>query len=512
MLLKDFSGAITDDVRDERSDVLQMVTNFNALLRKRGMVPYRDSEAIADGAGGPNDLRAFQIALGPSSAYKLFALGHETSQVYARIFYKNLVTSGTENLADGGWTETAKNIDSADAIERNFFVYYKKRARIFFGKAGKIGSYDPTGAQNINDEAHNLAHTTIAQGIVHSKDDIMYVPYDNKIATNNDNAWTDAALTLPTHYVITSICEYGDFLAIMCAHVDGVSNSRVYLWDRDSSLTTISASIDWGSGSGAIVEEVDGILIGVSTASGSIPGFNTNGQVRFAPRVIFRYLSGTQAIKIREYLGEATTLYLPISKQKQDNRLYFNMSIKLWGAQRDGVWSFGRVPGGEYTLVHERTPQNDTAVTSYIPYGFLFVGDFLFQSYNNNGTNTLSKTNDQASYTAMSIAETVKWNAGDASCKKALKGVAVMFESLPSGAQVTLYYRQDEATAWTKMFVETTANSISYAAVGIDGTDATNPGVKISDWKEIQFRAESVGGAVPTAIYAVAEMTEKRAF
>ena len=50
-----------------------------------------------------------------------------------------------------------------------------------------------------------LTFDTIYQGLVHSKDDIMYIPYTTVssgvstgyIATYNGSSWTDTALTLP---------------------------------------------------------------------------------------------------------------------------------------------------------------------------------------------------------------------------------------------------------------------------------------------------------------------------
>jgi len=294
---------------------------------------------------------------------------------------------------------------------------------------------------------------------------------------------------------ITSICEYGNYLAIACSPLDNVGKSVVYLWDRDASLTTLSESVDWGDGSIKILEEIDGFLVGISIIGGTSTTFND--------RIVFRYLSGNLAIKFKEVTGTTSTSLL-LAKQKINNRLYFMMKISLNGAVRAGVWSIGKSSSG-FVLAEERTHINDTVLTNGVLSNFFIVGDFTFISYVGEDSNyALSKTNDASSYTATSIRETNIFNGGDISAKKRLIGVTVMTEALPTAGQVVLKYKKDEDTSYTTIFTEATDNSISHSAVNIESSGAFLP-----EYKEIQFRIESTGGAVITGLKFKYELLDK---
>ncbi|GAH30408.1 unnamed protein product, partial [marine sediment metagenome] len=89
------------------------------------------------------------------------------------------------------------------------------------------------------------------------------------------------------HLYITSICEFGNYLAIGAAPLSGLGGSVVYLWDRDSSLTTLSEIIDFGEGNLRVLEEIDGVLIGISSVGGTSD--------RFDDKAVFRLVSGNKA-------------------------------------------------------------------------------------------------------------------------------------------------------------------------------------------------------------------------
>src|SRR3990167_4431895 len=132
------------------------------------------------------------------------------------------------------------------------------------------------------------------------------------------------------------------------------------------------------------------------------------------------------------------------------------------GTQRDGVWSIGRSSvDTPFALSHERTPNNDAAITNL--YNFFIVGDYVFQSYDISGTFGLSKTDDAANYTATAVRETII-NPGmppeDRTKKKQLKAVSLSYEPLPASSSVVLQYRVDSSGSWTTIFTETTADVV----------------------------------------------------
>lgn len=490
-----WDGGMTSDSLNPAESVCSVVTGFDTTLPRK-LVPYRSSED-GDSAASTSQKQNFVIALRTGTTYRLYSLGVVSGTGKAEVLMKSLSTGASTDLDDNGWDTPANNQSSAGATSFVLFVYYKKTGLIYGAKAGThIWAFDPSSVAAWADTHQALTYTNIAQGLVHSKDDILYIPYDNKIAKNDNGSWTTAALTLPSHLYITSICEYGNYLAIGCTDLSGVGKSVVFLWDRDSSLATLSESTDFDEGVLKILEEIDGLLVGISLISGS---------ATFKDKIIFRYLSGNKAVKFNEMIGTTGSLLL-LNKQKINNRLHFMATITLNGTRRDGVFSMGRnSQSAPMTIIHERTPNNDTAFVNGVIKGFFYVGDFLFQSYVNESSNyALSKTDDQATYSATAIRETVIFNGDNSSVTKKLKGVTVMTEYLPAAGQIVLKYRKDKDTSFTTIFTEATDNSISHSAINIESSGANLP-----EFKEIQFRIESTGGAVVTGLKFKYEILEK---
>lgn len=507
-----FDGGVINDPRDPQENTARVVSNFDVLTSPRKMTPYRSSES-GDDAPTTSTKRNFAIALRTGTTYSLYALGVVSGANRAEVLYKDLTTGAATDLDDNAWAAPTANQSPAGATNFNLFVYYRRVGLIIGARAGtNFWAFSPTGSA-WDDSYNTVTYTEVGQGLVHSKDDILYVPYYNNagaaaaksfIASKAGGAaWNNTALTLPDHLIPTSISEYGNYLAIACTPASGIGNSRVFLWDRDSTLTTLSETIDWGPGSLAILEEIDGALIGISQRGGTGGSFTNNpaGTISHRDRIIFRILIGNQAIKFLElqanHAGSANTTLLPLYKQKVDNRLYFQMLIELNGAVRDGVWSIGRSAfGSPFALIHERTSNNNTALTTSDGLrGFFMVGDFLFQSYISTDHST-TKTDDGSTYSHNSVYESKTFNGGDPSFYKDLMEVTVTTEYMPTAGQITLAYRVDENTAWTTIFTNSTDNSISHTAVNIESSGASLP----KAYREIQFRILSTGNAEVTGL------------
>ena len=517
-IINRFDGGITNDPRDPAGNTSAMVSNFDILSNPRRMTPYRSSES-GDDAAATSQKKNFCVALRSGTDYSLYALGIKSGADTAEILYKNLTILAAGDLDDDDWGNTGNHQSASGTTSFNLFVYYKRVGLIFGAKTNAIWAYDPAGSVAFDEQAttNAITFTTVAQGLVHSKDDILYIPVDNIIIKNNNGVWADSspALTLPTHYFITSICEYGNQLAIAVAPTSGVGNSRIFLWDRDATLTTLSESIDGGDGIIMVLEEVDGYLIAISQKGGTPSSFVgiPNNIVSFKDRLIFRYYAGNRMEKLMELIsGSRNTLKLSLAKQKVDNRLYFMALIHFNGAVRTGVWSFGRSsPSAPFGLVHERTLGNNTTTNiADSLYNFIVVGDYLFASYQlNGGSVALDKTEDTAdTYSHNSICETKRFNAGDSSLKKDLTGITVMHEYLPAAGSVTVKYRKDEETSFTTILTNTTDSSISKSAVNIESSGAALP----KDYKEIEFQILSTGGAEITGLSFKEEITGKRAY
>ena len=491
-----FDKGIINDPRIDDSRYSQLIKNFDAHTYPKKLVPYRSSES-GDTAASTSKKQNFCVALRTGTTYSLYALGVKSGADTAEVLYKNLTQASANDLIDGGWQATgaAAKYQSASGVTNfNLFVYYAKVGRIFGAKAGTtIWVYDPAGSADFLEDgtgnSRSITYTNIAQGLVHSKDDILYIPYDNKIAKNDNGSWTNTALTLPAHFYITSICEYGNFLAIACAPLSGIGSSRVFLWDRDASNTVLTESIDFGEGNLQILEEVEGHLIGISKQ-----GIGESGQTnKFKGQITIRQYSGGVAEVLKTFISEGNDVVLPIFKQKVDHFLYFLMDISIAGSSADylhqGLWKIGRVSSDTpFALTFDRNVNNNVAGT-YVMKAFQVVGDYVFLSYTTSGTFALDKTNNNETWVAgnFSYYDSQIFNLGDSSIIKQLKGATIFTEALGGTQSIVLAYKKDEditsgSASWTTLFTLTTANSLSFSV----SSDV--------EFKEIQFRITSEKG------------------
>lgn len=496
-----FDGGVVNDGRDPRENVCQMLTNFDALTDVRRIRPYRDVES-GDSAASTSQKQNFAIALGASSTYKLFALGVQSGASDAEILEKDLTDSSSNDLSDAGWDNFSNNQQTAGTTEFSLFVYYAQTGLLYGGRAGThIWACDPTGGTAFDNTDLAITYTEINQGLVHSKDDNLYVPYHNSaggagaksfIAKNDSGSWTAQALTLPDHLIPTVLCEYGDYLAIGCrpasAELASTHNSIVFLWDRDASLTTLSESIQWGSGDLKVLEEIDGFLVGISLTG--------NVAYRKDDRLIFRYWKGGDSREFAELTGNTSnTVHLPPFKQKINNRIFFMAHALVNGAMRNGTWSVGRNKDGAFSIVNEQPLNNSTSNDSDVPLNFIKVGDYLFQSYQESGsTFALTKSTESDTYTsATSIYESQIFDDKDLAAKKSFLAFDIFTEPLASGAQVVVKYRVDEnidTGSWNTLATHDDDNDPHYTAPQSEA--------QVPEFRQIQFRLESTGNAVIT--------------
>lgn len=477
-----FDYGVTNNLRLPDQRYAQTIKHFDVLTKRNALIPYRDHEDGSSG-GDTDKLSKFLFYNG-----KTYALGVVSGSSKVKIFEMSTFSGNT-------WSATANGEDGGGTRDETVFVEYKGYG-YGFAASSRIWKADLSGSAAFvsTDLSISATATTTAQGLVHSKDDILYIAYNNIIAKKNGATWTDSALTLPTNTIITALSEYGNYLAIATRSSSGVGNSTVYLWDRDGSLTTVSEKIDWGAGDLYVLEEIEGQLVGVSTVGSSTSAF--------VPKIVFRAYTGAGAHIFKEL--QSSTAPTVKGKQKVNSRLFFLMSATLNGTLLEGVWSIGKNTEGHLSLSLDRLPNNDTALTSGILKGFALIGDYMFIAYVSNGSYAASKTNDQSSYTATSIYETLIQSASDPSIKKKLVGISVFYEPLPAAGSVVLKYKADAESSFTQIFSDGTDNAISHSAINIESTGANLP-----EFKEIQFRLESTGGAVITGIKYRCELLDK---
>jgi hypothetical protein len=88
---------------------------------------------------------------------------------------------------------------------------------------------------------------------------------------------------------------------------------------------------------------------------------------------------------------------------------------------------------------------------------------------------------------------------------KAMKGITLTYDPMPTAGSVVLKYKINEdinkaASTWTTIFTDTTDYAISHDAVNVESA-----GTPIPKFKEIQFRIEISGNAKLTGVRFVYE-------
>ena len=499
VLINKFGGGIVNDPRTPVGGFARWISNFDTLTDSHRLIPHRTAED-GDESGSTNKIQNFCIGLEPTetATYAVYGLGVQSGAADAKIFYKKIATDGgNPDLSTDTWTAANDGEqDVGTTAQFDLFMFYKKTNKIYYARDKRhICSYDTVNETMLETEEDlGATFTNIGQGIVHSKDDIMYFPVDNVVWKNNNDTFA-SALTLPTNVRIRTIEESGNFLAIGVEAISGASPgvgaSYIYLWDRNATLATVSDSVYWGEERLLFMGEVNGNLVGVSIGAGTS---------WFDRRIVFRYLSGSRAIKFEEFTTNADIgiSQLNTSQQLINNRLFFNITFTVNGTVRSGVWSVGGFPN-DWSIVNERPLDNDTefSLTTLNTFGFLIIGDYVFQAYDIGGSgHTITKTADGTTYTAKSIYESIvnpEMLIKDRFRKKQLKSVRVSYEPLPVAGQVILKYKVDGGSYIT-IFTETTDSALNTERV----KDATPDEFTLGT--EYEFELESTGGAVITAL------------
>ena len=78
--------------------------------------------------------------------------------------------------------------------------------------------------------------------------------------------------------------------------------------------------------------------------------------------------------------------------------------------------------------------------------------------------------------------------------EKQLLGISATHEYLPASGQIAIKYKKDNETSFSTLTTNTTDGTIRTTAIN-DANKSTLP-----KFKEITFRIESTGGAVPTGL------------
>ena len=474
-----FFGGISDDIRKSTDKEFSISKHFDIFSNPQRLTPYRSLEADTETSVNATDLKQYLVRdfIYPSASGKLYGLG-QTGTGLTKILQKAVAESGL-------WTKPSSS-DGNGAVKNGCFFEYKDYAWGFQGTNQVFKWGLLSGSPSITNSVTTVASTitSVANGVI-AADGNAYMAYNNiivRIATDASTV-TDSAKTVPTNFKITSLANYGSYLAIGCSPKDSFNGqSKVFLWNLSSDL--FAETIDWGEGDLRVLEPIEGLLVGITDR------YLNNAVGAGRGSMIIQGYSGGSAQVLKEVFTQALVgKTMPISKVVKNNRLFFAAKIMTNSAgteYHEGIWSFGRKNiNYPYSLTLDLIDENIN--TSGIQ-GFGSAANYFFIAHSNDGS--VDKTNDASTFAFTSIYESQIYSFEDPTISKKLEQFTVYTAPLPASASVTVKYRVDSATSWTTIGSLSTTGALARNFINIEST-----GANFATFKEVQFRIESVTGA-----------------
>jgi hypothetical protein len=474
-----FSGGISDSPRANSSNSFQMSRHFDVFSDPHKLIPYRSLEQD-DINVSTYFVRDFKYA---STSAKVYGLG-QTGAGLTKIVYK-------DDAITNGWTVPASS-EGNGAVKNGCFVEFKDYMWGFQGtnQIFKWGAL--SGTPSITNSAATVGSTitSVANGVINSLGD-AYIAYNNTLVRITPAlAITDAAKTVPSNYKITSMCNWGNYLAIGCSPVSNYNGvSKVFIWDYASTEKFVDV-IDWGEGELRVLETVEGYLVGITDRY-----LNSTAGAGKGSMVVQVYAGGVPQVIKEVFTQKLTGQSIPTSKFIRSNRLFWAAKIMTNTAGTEyieGIWSFGRKNAGyNWALTCDVIDENVS--TS----GIQAVGNaanYFFIAHSNDGS--IDKTDDTATYDFTSIYESQILNFDAPDNDKRIDDIKVGFAPIVSGQSLTVKIKWDDDTAWTTVGTFNTVGEASHRFTCLSNDTPFPSG------KELKVRLESDGGLELTS-YAV---------
>lgn len=409
--------------------------------------------------------------------------------------------------------QNSGRVFSESAGHYDFFVHFPEMEaarKLFWSSTNYLNASNLPGDGSGSLSENALTFSTIGQGLVHPKKKILYFPYKTttthyigQISSHASDPFGTVnytAFALPFRYRAYCLSYYGDFLAIplTTAVAGGKFSSLVYFWDMDTTNTLVSQSIPWGTGSLKVMNNLNGILIGISQENISSATSQDVDKI-----TIRAYDGGSESVLIKELIVTRLTTTQPVCTLNYrvnyiyNDRLYFSCNLVGGGSNYYGLWSVGKNEFGRWTVVLERMATNDGSETSVI--AACQAGDYISMVHTANGTITSSNNGNTLSdiYSATSVFESginPEMSESDKEKRKQVLGVYATYLPLPDAAIVVMQYRVDSDAdgSWTTCFTESVNNETRTERF------YDSSGNKFTIGKKYEFRITSIGGAIIT--------------
>ncbi len=473
-----FYGGIADDIRKDSLNEFAISKHFDIFSNPKRLTPYRSFEADTNDGSTPTGMKQYFVRdfSYASSSAKLYGLG-QTAGGLTKIVQKADATTGN-------WSTPASS-EGNGAVKNGCFFEYKDYMWGFQGTNQIFKWGLLSGSPSITNSVTTVASTitSVANGLI-AADGNGYMAYNNvvvRIATDASTI-TDSAKTVPTQYKITSLENYGSFLAIGCSPAASFKGqSTVFLWNLSSDL--FYETIDWGEGDLRVLGNVEGMLVGVTDRY-----LNNSTGAGKGSMVIQGYQGGSAQVLKEVFTQALVGKTIPTTKVIKNNRLFFAAKIMTNSAGTtydEGIWSLGR-KNSQYPMALTLDYISENVDTDGIE-AIGSAANYFFIAHSGDGS--IDKTNDAATYAHTSIYESQIFNGGDAAITKQIKSLTIFCAPLPASSSMTMKIKVDSDSSWTTIGTLSTTGAISRDFFNIESSGADFP-----TFKELRVRLESVTG------------------
>tara|TARA_R110000868_G_scaffold75379_3_gene217556 strand:+ start:1045 stop:2556 length:1512 start_codon:yes stop_codon:yes gene_type:complete len=475
--INNFSGGIADDIRKFTVTEFQITKHFDIFSNPNRLTPYRSLESDTETAISATDLKQYLVRdfVYASTSAKLYGLG-QTGAGLTKIVQKADATTGL-------WTTPATS-EGNGAVWNGIFFEYKD---YLWGLQGTNQLYKwglLSGSPSITNSVSTVASTitSVANGVI-AADGNAYFAYNNVIVRIAPGLTvTDSAKTVPTNYKITSLANYGSYLAVGCSPINSFNGqSKVFIWNLSSDL--FQETIDWGEGDLRVLEVIEGLLVGVTDRYLN----NATGAGR-GSMIIQGYTGGSAQVLKEVFTQALVGKTIPIQKVVKNNRLFWAAKIMTNSAgttYNEGIWSFGR-KNSNYPFALTLDIIDENIDTDGIQ-GIGSAANYFFIAHSGDGS--VDKTNDASTYAFTSVYESQIFDFGDPCLVKQLSKFTIYTAPIPTSGSVTVKYKINSDTSFTTIGTLSTVGEITRDFYLIESTAVDFP-----TFKEIQFRIESVTG------------------
>lgn len=474
--ISDFNGGILDDPRIVSANGFTISKHFDVFSQPKKLIPYRSLEADTNDGSTTTGMKQYLVKdfLYASTSTKLYGLGQNATGK-TKIVNKADATTGNWTLPD--------NSEGNDIVINGCLVEFKDYLWGFQGvnKIFKWGTL--SGTPSITDSVTTVGTTitSVANGIIAS-DANLYLAYNNVLVRIAPGLTiTDNAKSVPTNYKITSLANFGNYLAIGCSPVASFNGtSKVYIWNLSSDLFT--ETLDFGEGDLRVLENIEGQLIAISDRY-----LNNSIGAGKGSMIIQVYSGGSPQVVKELFTSKLNGIIMPNYKAVKNNRLFFAAKLMTNTAgteYNEGIWSYGRKSAGyPFTLTLDVIDENVT--TSGIQ-SFGIAGNYFFIAHSADGS--IDKTNDAATYSFTSIYESQIFTMGNTNATNQLLQFTIRTTPITAGS-VTIKYKVNSDSSWTTIGTYSTVGGLARDFMNIESS-----GEPFATFEEIRFRIESTGG------------------